>query len=231
MPNKNENMKTFHYIYKIIFLRGFPTGRYYIGKRTFHGVSMDNDKYVGSGKFCKVYFKKYGKVFGETYIKEILEINPSWEINREREKYWVGDLWKDDPLCMNQVPGGVSPKGIQSPMKGKHHTKEAKDKLSKFFKGKKRPKEVVEKCRLAKLGSKLSEKTKLLIGNSNRESRKHPVYQLDVDGNIIEIFTSTHDVERKLGYAHQNINTCCRGKHNTAYGYKWIYEEDYKCQH
>lgn len=84
--------KMFHYIYKIIFLCGYPTGRYYLGKRTYHGENLQNDKYYGSGNFCKAYFKKYGAVYGETYIKEIIEINPSYNINKIREKAIIGNL-------------------------------------------------------------------------------------------------------------------------------------------
>lgn len=91
-----------HYIYKIHFLCGYPTGRYYLGKHT----GQIEDSYAGSGKFCTAYYKKYGKVLGETYIKEIIEINPSKKINKKREKIIIGDLWKTDPLCMNQKPGG-----------------------------------------------------------------------------------------------------------------------------
>ena len=58
-----------YYIYKIHFLCGFPSGRYYIGKHK-HSGSLSNDKYTGSGNFCKAYFKKYGKKEGITYIKE-----------------------------------------------------------------------------------------------------------------------------------------------------------------
>lgn len=69
-------------------------------------MDLNNDKYCGSGIFCRDYFKKYGALLGETYLKEIIEINPSKEINRQREKIIVGDLWKTDPLCMNLCPGG-----------------------------------------------------------------------------------------------------------------------------
>lgn len=97
-------MVTF-YIYKIIFLCGFPCGRYYIGQHMHRG-KLENDRYTGSGNFCKAYFKKYGKLFGKTYIKEILEINPSEEINKIREKEIIGNLYKTDPLCMNLIEGG-----------------------------------------------------------------------------------------------------------------------------
>lgn len=106
MPRLSGNVKEkdvkIHYIYKIHFLCGYPTGRYYLGKHT----GKVNDLYAGSGNFCNAYYKKYGKIPGKTYIKEILEINPSKKINNDREKYIIGDLWKTDKLCMNQKPGG-----------------------------------------------------------------------------------------------------------------------------
>lgn len=94
-----------YYIYKIHFLCGFPTGRYYIGKHIHYGT-LDTDKYAGSRNFCKAYYKKYGKILGETYLKEIIEINPSEDINSLREKELIGNLYISDPLCMNMVAGG-----------------------------------------------------------------------------------------------------------------------------
>jgi hypothetical protein len=81
-----------HYIYKIIFLRGYPTGRYYLGKRSYHGTDISKDRYTGSGNFPKEYFRIYGKREGDTYIKEIIEINPTVSINKDREKIIIGDL-------------------------------------------------------------------------------------------------------------------------------------------
>ena len=95
-----------HYIYKIHFLCGFPSGRYYIGKRSYRGNDLSKDMYTGSGSFCKAYFKKYGKKEGVTYIKEILEINPDKKINRDREIKLIGTKYEDDSLCMNLIPGG-----------------------------------------------------------------------------------------------------------------------------
>ena len=90
-----------HYIYKIHFLCGYPSGRYYIGKHTHNGADLSTDRYTGSGVFCFHYFKKYGRKPGITYIKEILEINPSKKINDDRELFYIGNLSDDDPLCMN----------------------------------------------------------------------------------------------------------------------------------
>lgn len=97
-----------HYIYKIEFLCGETQGRYYIGKRSYHGKYIEKDKYAGSGYFCICYYKKHGKVLNKTYRKTIIEINDNWETNKNRENIIIGDLWKTDPLCVNLCPGGIS---------------------------------------------------------------------------------------------------------------------------
>ena len=89
MPKEKQQI---HYIYKIIFLCGELKNRYYLGKRTYNGIDITKDKYHGSGNFCKSYFKKYGIVEGKTYIKEVLEVNDSIEINRNRELVIIGNL-------------------------------------------------------------------------------------------------------------------------------------------
>lgn len=47
------------------------------------------------------------------------------------------------------------------------------------------------------------------------------IAQYDLDGNFIQSFQSAKEVERTLGFAQQNISSCCRGKLEKAYGYKW----------
>lgn len=74
-----------HYIYEIHFLKGSQKGCYYIGKRSTK-TNPFTDPYVGSGKFCKRYFEKYGAIENETYEKVILEFNSSREENAKREE-------------------------------------------------------------------------------------------------------------------------------------------------
>lgn len=220
MPKEKIKKEKVHYIYKIHFLCGFPAGRYYLGKHTGH----IDDAYAGSGDFCKAYYKKYGKVNGVTYIKEIIEVNPDKKINDSREKIAVGDLWKTDPLCMNQKPGGDT--GIGEHRIGISVPEEVRQKISASLKGYKHSEETINKIRKARIGKKLSEETKAKISSSNRKSRATPIYQLSLDDKILATFSSSRDVERQLGYKHQNIISCCNGKHKTAYGYKWRYKED-----
>lgn len=38
-----------------------------------------------------------------------------------------------------------------------------------------------------------------------------------------KVYTSTHQVERELGFANSNISRACNGKQKSAYGFHWRY--------
>ena len=84
---------------------------------------------------------------------------------------------------------------------------------------------------LAHLGNKQSEETKRKI--SKNSARRVSIYQLNKETNeIINEFSSIIDAINLIGLkktASSSISSCCtcREKHKTAYGYKWIYKEDY----
>jgi hypothetical protein len=67
--------------------------------------------------------------------------------------------------------------------------------------------------------------------NSNHGTRSErvakalskPVGQYTLDGNLIKIWQSTHEVERQLGFSNGNIINAIRGRQKTAYGYVWKY--------
>lgn len=60
---------------------------------------------------------------------------------------------------------------------------------------------------------------------NERSAEKHSkqVIQYNLEGNEINRFPSTREVERTLGFAHGYISACCLGKINTAYSYIWRY--------
>ena len=43
-----------------------------------------------------------------------------------------------------------------------------------------------------------------------------------------EVFESAKEIERLKGFANTNIIACCKGKLHTAYGYTWLYYDDYE---
>ena len=54
-----------------------------------------------------------------------------------------------------------------------------------------------------------------------------PVVQLNMDNTFIKRFWGAKAVQDELGYASSYITRVCKGKSPAAYGFKWVYEEDY----
>lgn len=180
---------TIHYIYKITLLCGSLSGKYYLGKHTTNNIK---DGYVGSGTIIKDYFKKYGRKKNITYIKEIIEYNSTIEINAEREKVIIGDLWKTDANCLNCCAGGATgglshepwnkgkkgcfsdetiqkmsaaKMGKPSPWKGKHgrYTEETLGKIGNSSRGREVSEETRKKLSDAGKGREVSEETRKKI--------------------------------------------------------------------
>jgi hypothetical protein len=42
---------------------------------------------------------------------------------------------------------------------------------------------------------------------------------------FLDSYSSTDEIERELKINHSLISSCCRGKQQTAYGYKWEYKD------
>lgn len=135
----------FGYIYKI----ELPNGRFYIGKKESSRVL---DYYWGSGRYVMDWFKKhFGRkscdcpseiVKGSGVERKII----FWAGHRDclstMEKIVVGNLWKNNPDCVNMCEGGICPK--------QHiYTDEHRKKISRALKGRKKSPEHVEAVRKA----------------------------------------------------------------------------------
>lgn len=68
-----------------------------------------------------------------------------------------------------------------------------------------------------KLSSETKEKLKLI-------NSKHKVIQLDIFGNIINIFLNTVDAAKALNTTKNNICMVCNGKRKSAKGFIFRYE-------
>ena len=60
---------------------------------------------------------------------------------------------------------------------------------------------------------------------NNRYSKAKKVKQLTLDGQLIQIWECTRDVERISKISRSAVSSCCNGKLRTAGGYKWEYVE------
>lgn len=58
-------------------------------------------------------------------------------------------------------------------------------------------------------------------GEKNVLSKK--IMQLDLEDNVIKIWGSMHDIERKLGIKYQNVYACCKGIQNKTHNFKFKY--------
>lgn len=59
-----------------------------------------------------------------------------------------------------------------------------------------------------------------------RETKSKTVYQFE-DDEIVNVWKSTREAARVLGFSYSNISACCRGELKTAYGYGWSYSPLY----
>lgn len=71
--------------------------------------------------------------------------------------------------------------------------------------------------------TKLSEKERdrfynMVVGNTFRAIK---VFQLDLDGNIINEFSSSYEASRETGISQSSITNVCNGKRRIAGGFRW----------
>ena len=97
-------------------------------------------------------------------------------------------------------------KGENHPMYGKHHSEEAKRKMSETQKGEKS----------YWYGKKHSEETKQKMSKA-RQGENNPMYgkgkiiaQYDKQGNLIKVWNSSNEIKHKLNISQSSIIACCK---------------------
>lgn len=70
--------------------------------------------------------------------------------------------------------------------------------------------------------------------NANRrmrnDKRKRKVVQLDMNGNYIKTWDSLHQIYNELNMANRGLVGCVKHRKgfNSAYGFKWLYLDEYE---
>ena len=141
----------------------------YVGQKDIRTKNFNT--YLGSGTIFKRAVKKYGR---ENFYRETIEYCDSSTVD-ELETYWIAELSATNP----KIGYNISLCGGNS-MKGRHHTKNTRRKLSEKSKGNKNwlgkhhTKESLKKMSDAKkgnkngLGHKVSDHSKRKIGESQK---------------------------------------------------------------
>jgi len=148
-----------------------------INHKTYTGAHKTNnldDNYLGSGVLLKRSIKKYGS---EKFDKKVIFRAKSMDI-----MYWIERMLVDEEYINRsdtynlKIGGSGGWEHITSEMRvnqnkfkiGNKHSQEAKDKMSKASKGKKKSKTHCKNISLGQIGRKLSEEQKIQIGNFHR---------------------------------------------------------------
>ena len=78
-------------------------------------------------------------------------------------------------------------------------------------------------------GRKLSESHKQSISKARKGlllyKKRKPVYQMDLNGNIIKEWSGMFEAEQQLGIYCSSIYYCCTGRYHTAGGYIWKFKD------
>lgn len=83
-----------------------------------------------------------------------------------------------------------------------------------------------ENCNNPLTKAKYSESNKGKITETllqKRDKQKKMAYQYTIDGELIGIYESLNEAARQTGVFETSISACCRGKQQTAGGFKWSY--------
>ena len=211
-----------------IYCHTSPSGKRYIGQtclephiRWNNGHGYDNctlmhraiEKY-GWENFqhdiiCVVHSRKVADLFEQYYIEKYKSFKDENGYNLTKGGAGVvGCTWDEERK--KQRSEMIS--GENNPMYGHHHTKEVCEKMSRERKGVPLKPEHREKVTRAIL--------------EQVEKQKVPIRQLDLDGNLIRTYPSFSDMEQETGFGHSYVVNCCKGKANTAYGFRWEYVDD-----
>lgn len=125
------------------------------------------------------------------------------ELELDKDKKNDTDIKSYTMNCCTWLP---KPENSSLAMKGKHHTKETKQKLSEANKGENNPMH-------GKFGSE--------------HPRSKKVAQYDKTTNeLIKVWDSMHEAQRELGINQGSISECCKEKRKSAGGFIWRYVEE-----
>lgn len=213
----------------IIYKHTSPNGKIYIG---LTNKSLEKRWKLGykHNKYFTDAINKYGS---ENFKHEIIYSGLT-HIEAEKKEIETIALFRSNEreYGYNLTSGGGGRLGYK-------HTEASKRKMSKSATGKKKSDEHRKNISIANKKRFQDPKQRELLA-SLQKGRKHTrehidkciakrlkeVYQLDLDGNIIKSFSSLQEASIETNISDTYICNVCRGRNNSAKGYKWRYADE-----
>jgi hypothetical protein len=232
-------METKYYLY----IKKSPLGLRYLGKTT-----KDPITYLGSGKVWKRHIKKHNFTINDIETEIVFQTNNVDELIKKGVElsnlYNVVESKEWANLREEAGDGGDTSKFIDFSNPIFHNSNRSKH-LNDWLNNvsdeerKKILRERIAKVDFKKRADKAKEntdwdswresiknrKTDYSFLNQLHEQNKKPIYQLNLDGEIINEFNSAVDASNDLNINVGGIRHCLNGRNNTAGGYKWKYKE------
>lgn len=188
-----------------VYVHTTPNGKKYIG---ITSQSVKVRWRNGKGYKYNSYFAKAIRKYGwDNIAHEVVAENLSEECAKEMEIALIRQYNATDrSLGYNISAGGDGTVGVQhfgeeNPFYGKHHTAEVKKESSNRMKD--------------------------AWANSNFDDVIcRPIYQFDMDGNLVGSYKSIRQAEAETGVPHSVISRVCHGKLNYTHGFTWAYQDE-----
>lgn len=195
-------------VYKITCL---SNGRFYIGssKNLYQRYIEHRSKLRKNKHHNKELQSDYNTYNINNFKFEVIEYCYE-DIRKDREQMYL-TLYKDDDRMYNKSTNAYANnyvddktkqklseamKGEKNHFYGKHHTDEAKRKMSEFHKGKFLNEETKRKIGEASKGHIVTKETRSKISRNNPKSKI--IYIYDLEGNLISNFSSIRECTRYL---------------------------------
>ena len=212
-----------HYVYVIVNKINL---KLYFGSHSWDGEGLDK-KYYGSGKIIKQAVKKYGKdnfiVYPIQYYsnaeecrKAEEELLTKYDVANNQYCYNIKNAavgWTSDDVKGENNPN-YGKRGKDAPHYGKHHTEEARRKMSEALKGENNP----------MYGKKFSKEYRKKLSQAKKNIMT-PVVAIQIATGKVKIFEGQNECSRMLGVNQGNIVRCLKGKRKSAGGYTFKYAE------
>ena len=212
-----------HYVYETTNL---INGKKYIGKRTCN-CPIEEDKYMGSGKYIKRAFNKYGK---ENFKKEILQICENEDMAFEWEKVYIEQVKAYSSDKYYNIASGGEGGFANFAGKSQEELELWKTRMSESRKGRVITKEWMDKIldtrKLKSIGVGETNPMYGIKGKNNPVSK--PVVMIDFDGNIVREFECIREANDYIENPKASSlisRVCING--GTAYDYLWLFKEEY----